>query len=252
MSLDRRGRGQRPFGPAGAALAPLRGVSLDATGTLIACPRRGEIHAEVLARHGLELSAVDLDRAFLTAWKEFECRLGRGEDRYSSHPDGARGFWRDLLERICLLLDREAPGPFAASELFARFERADAWETRPGGRDLLLELRRRRLRVVVTSNWDRRLPRLLANLGLGAHLDAVVCSEEVGAAKPAEPIFRAACRELDLEPAAVLHVGDAKIEDREGALAAGLRALWLDSAHGDIASLDEVLAHVPDRAAAVR
>lgn len=224
---------------------PLRGVSLDATGTLIACPRRGEIYAETLARHGLELSAGDLDRGFLTAWKEFDCRLARGEDRYNSHPDGARGFWGELLDRMCLLLECEAPGPFAAAELFARFERADAWELRPGCRQVLAELRRRGLRVAVTSNWDRRLPRVLANLGLGDDLDAVICSEEVGSAKPAEPIFLAACRELELEPASVLHVGDAKIEDREGALAAGLEALWLNPAHGDIGSLDEVLDHVP-------
>ena len=224
---------------------PIRGVSLDATGTLIACPRRGEIYAEVLARHGLELSAADVERGFLTAWKEFECRLARGEDRYNSHPNGARGFWGDLLERMCLLLEREAPGPFATAELFARFERADAWELRPGCREVLTKLRRRGLRVAVTSNWDRRLPRVLANLGLGRYLDAVVCSEEVGSAKPAEPIFLAACRELDLQPASVLHVGDAKIEDREGALAAGLRALWLDAAHGDIGSLEEVLDYVP-------
>lgn len=223
----------------------LRGVSLDATGTLIACPRRGEIYAEVLARHGLELSVADIERGFLTAWKEFECRLDRGEDRYNSHPNGARGFWGDLLDRMCLLLEREAPGPFAIAELFARFERADAWELRPGCRKVLSELRRRGLRVAVTSNWDRRLPRVLANLGLERYLDAVVCSEEVGSAKPAEPIFLAACRELELQPASVLHVGDAKIEDREGAVAAGLNALWLNAAEGDIASLDEVLDYLP-------
>ena len=228
-----------------AGVESVRGVSLDATGTLFDCPRRGELYAEVLARHGLPLSVTAIEGSFRTAWSEFDCRLGRGEDRYGSHPDGARGFWRELLDRSCELLGREAPGPFAAAELFARFERADAWELRPGARELLAELRRRGLRVAVTSNWDRRLPRVLANLGLGGYLDAVVCSEDIGFAKPHEEIFHAVCRELDLEPAAVLHVGDAKIEDREGAHAAGLGGLWLDAVAGDIGSLDEVLNHVP-------
>ena len=182
----------------------------------------------------------------MTAWNEFDCRLGRGEDRYSSHRDGARGFWRELLERSCALLGRQAPGPFAAAELFARFERADAWALRPGAREVLAELRRRGLRVAVTSNWDRRLPRVLSNLGLGADIHAVVCSEDVGSAKPAETIFLTACRELDLKPASVLHVGDAKIEDREGAEAAGLQALWLNAAEGDIGSLEDVLDYVAD------
>ena len=235
-------RRQRPVALAARrGSEPLRGVSFDATGTLFVCPRRGEIYAEVLARHGLRLAATEIESSFRTAWSELDCRLGRGEDRYSSHPDGARGFWRELLERSCALLGHEAPGPFAAAELFARFERADAWELRPGVRAVLAELRRRGLRVAVTSNWDRRLPRVLSNLGLGADIDAVVCSEDVGAAKPAETIFLAACRELDLEPASVLHVGDAKVEDREGAEAAGLRALWLNPAEGDIGTLEEVL-----------
>ena len=224
--------------------APVRGVSFDATGTLLICPRRGEIYAEVLARHGLALSGDEIDRSFRTAWSEFDCRLERGEDRYSSHPGGARGFWRELLERSCALLGKEAPGPFAAAELFARFERADAWELRPGVRAVLAELRRRGRRVAVTSNWDRRLSRVLSNLGLGAAIDAVVCSEDVGSAKPAETIFLAACRELDLAPASVLHVGDARIEDREGAEAAGLQALWLNAAEGDIGALEDVLDYV--------
>lgn len=239
-------RGDRPVRatrrPGGA---PLRGVSFDATGTLFACPRRGEIYAEVLARHGLELAAGDIETVFVTAWSELDCRLGRGEDRYSSHPEGARGFWRELLERSCALLGRQAPGPFAAAELFARFERADAWELRPRAREVVAELRRRGLRVAVTSNWDRRLPRVLANLGLGGDIDAVICSEDVGSAKPAETIFLAACRALELEPASVLHVGDGKIEDREGAVAAGLDALWLNAAEGDIGALEEVLDYVP-------
>ena len=235
-------RRQRPVALAARrGSEPLRGVSFDATGTLFVCPRRGEIYAEVLARHGLRLGPTEIESSFRTAWSELDCRLGRGEDRYSSHPDGARGFWRELLERSCALLGHEAPGPFAAAELFARFERADAWELRSGAREVLAELRRRGLRVAVTSNWDRRLPRVLSNLGLGGDIDAVVCSEDVGAAKPAETIFLAACRELDLEPASVLHVGDAKVEDREGAEAAGLRALWLNSAEGDIGTLEEVL-----------
>ena len=240
---ERRQRPVRAAARRGAA--PLRGVSFDATGTLFVCPRRGEIYAEVLARHGLRLAAVEIETGFRTAWSELDCRLGRGEDRYSSHPEGARGFWRELLERSCALLGKEDPGPFAAAELFARFERADAWELRSGAREVLTELRRRGLRVAVTSNWDRRLPRVLANLGLGDDIDAVVCSEDVGSAKPAEAIFLAACRELALAPASVLHVGDAKIEDREGAEAAGLPALWLNAAEGDIGTLEEVLSYVP-------
>ncbi len=227
--------------------AGLKGVSLDATGTLFTCPRRGEIYTEVLARHGVVLEPAAAEDGFRMAWMELDCRLERGEDRYRSHPEGARGFWSELLDRMCALLGVNAPGPFAAAELFARFERAEAWELTSGALELLAECRRRGLRIAVTSNWDRRLHRVLANLGLDEAIDAVVCSEEVGAAKPSAAIYRAACRALELEPTAVLHIGDAKIEDREGALAVGMKALWLDRARGDIGALEEVLAYLPGR-----
>jgi len=88
-------------------------------------------------------------------------------------------------------------------------------------------LRARGLRLGVISNWDTRLPELLRQLDLARRLDVVAYSSAVGVEKPDSRIFRRALRELGVEPRAALHVGDSRLEDLEGAIAAGMRALLL-------------------------
>ena len=104
------------------------------------------------------------------------------------------------------------------------------------------ELRRRGFRLGVISNFDERLPRLLDALGLAAHLDAAVHSSAVGVEKPHPAIFEQLLHDLELPPAAVVHVGDSRRDDVEGAQAIGLHGLLLDRrGHGDLARLDELL-----------
>jgi 2-haloalkanoic acid dehalogenase type II len=55
-------------------------------------------------------------------------------------------------------------------------------------------------------------------------------AREHGAAKPAASIFHAACRELDVAPSQVLHVGDDVELDVVGAARAGLRSCWINRA----------------------
>lgn len=59
-------------------------------------------------------------------------------------------------------------------------------------------------------------------------------AREHGAAKPTTSIFHAACRQLDCDPAQVLHVGDDVEMDVIGAQRAGLRSCWINrsDAHG--------------------
>jgi FMN phosphatase YigB (HAD superfamily) len=73
-------------------------------------------------------------------------------------------------------------------------------------------------------------------------LEAVVYSAQVGVEKPHPAIFDELLSNLQLPAGAVLHVGDSRRDDVEGALAVGLQALWLtrDSRRGDLCSLDDL------------
>ena len=102
----------------------------------------------------------------------------------------------------------------------------------------LAQLRELGLRLVCVSNWDVSLPEVLARCGLGGALDGVVTSAQVGSRKPDPAIFRPALRLARCSATEAVYVGDTPAEDVEGARAAGIRALLIDSDGGaDIDSL---------------
>jgi REG-2-like HAD superfamily hydrolase len=160
-------------------------------------------------------------------WRELACAAEPARDRFTAHPDGPRGWWQRFLERFCEHLDAPVPSRFAAAELFHRLGSGASWEVYPEVPGVLAALRERGLRLGVISNWDTRLPELLRQLDLACHFDAIVYSSAVGVEKPDARIFRCALRELGVEARGGLHVGDSRLEDVEGAIGAGMRALLL-------------------------
>ena len=222
-------------------------VTFDVTNTLIHAPRLGELYADVLGRHGIAVEPREAARLVRQVWQELACLADPGHDRFTSYPGGPRAWWKRFLERICEYLEVPPPSPFAAAELFHRFAGAEAWEIYPEVPAVLAELRSLGLKLGVVSNWDPRLPDLLEQLGIARHFGAVVYSSEVGVEKPDARIFRNACMRLGVSPENVLHVGDGRVEDAEGAVAAGLQALLLDRLH-DGADLRD-LSSLPDRVA---
>ncbi|MFD3454260.1 HAD family hydrolase [Streptomyces sp. NPDC058691] len=75
-----------------------------------------------------------------------------------------------------------------------------------------------------TAHQERKL----ARLGLRDRFEFLLCSQELGYAKPAPEAFLAACEALGLPPAEVAYVGDKADTDARGANAAGLHGVWLD------------------------
>jgi putative hydrolase of the HAD superfamily len=228
----------------------IQAVTFDVTHTLLHSPRLGEIYAEVLGRHGLQVAPREAARLVRLVWQELACLADPGRDRFTSHPEGARGWWRRFVGRLGEYLDGPPPSPFAAAELFHRFGQPDAWEVYPDVPAVLATLRERGLRLGVVSNWDERLPGLLAGLGLAPLFDTVVTSSAVGVEKPDARIFQRALADLEVEPAAAVHVGDSRLEDIEGALAAGLHAVRIARRGGPglagLGGLPKLLARAAD------
>ncbi len=207
-------------------------VTFDATGTLFHCPSIVSLYTEAFHRHGLNISQRQIRQLFPLAWKELDCTQVRGGDRFADHPRGATGFWEDLVARICTLAEAGEPSPFLAPELFQVFARGSSWEVFDETRAVLKDLNDAGFRLAVVSNWDHRLKGLLQDLGLGDLFETVVVSSEIGHAKPDSRIFMAALERMELNPIQVFHVGDDRINDYEGAMAAGLQAFLLDRRHG--------------------
>lgn len=85
---------------------------------------------------------------------------------------------------------------------------------------------------------------------LGAFFDLSLMARDVGAAKPHPALFTAACEFAKARPEQIVHVGDDECCDIEGALNAGLKAVWINryqrtwtsavTPHATICSLDEL------------
>lgn len=123
----------------------------------------------------------------------------------------AQVLWEDLY----------VPHPSFPKELFE-----DTLET-------LSLLRHRGFKLGLVSNrpWASILfrPELDA-LGLGAYLEVVVSSTDVGFRKPHPLIFETALRALQVEASEALMVGESLANDVAGAEACGMRAVWKTSA----------------------
>jgi HAD superfamily hydrolase (TIGR01509 family) len=90
--------------------------------------------------------------------------------------------------------------------------------------------------LAILSNWPlaATIDRYAEASGWLPFLDAIIVSQRVGTIKPHPAIFAAARQALgDLEPAAILHVGDDWAADVAGAAAVGWRTAWLSERPAD-------------------
>jgi putative hydrolase of the HAD superfamily len=85
-------------------------------------------------------------------------------------------------------------------------------------------------RLVLTSNTLSTPPalhrELLADLELSEHFDDLLFSADLGIAKPRPEIFHTAAERAGVPEARVVHVGDDRLTDVQGAIDAGCRAVY--------------------------
>lgn len=81
---------------------------------------------------------------------------------------------------------------------------------------------------VLSNSSSGHQDRKLVALGVRHRFEALLCAVELGVSKPEPGAFHAACEALALEPHEVAYVGDEPDIDAAGAVAAGLKGIWLD------------------------
>lgn len=194
-------------------------VSLDAGGTLMEpYPSVGHVYAESAAAVGL--GAVDpaaVTRQFAAAWR----RLPDGQFDYS------RPAWSRLVAASFAGLVPTPDSPALFAEAYERFADAPAWRVFPEVPATLRTLREGGVRLVVTSNWDERLPRLLAALDLASYFEWVGVSRTIGFHKPDVRCYQAVTAQLGVPADEILHAGDRAPEDVDGPRQAGWSAVLI-------------------------
>jgi putative hydrolase of the HAD superfamily len=224
--------------------APIRVVALDAVGTLIRpLEPVGETYARLARAHGAALPAWRLDDAFRRVLRAAPPMAFPGEPpaRIAALE---RRWWREVVRATFKAADQDArPLDFERlfEALFAHYARAEAWQAAAGAAGALRALAAAGRRTAVLSNFDQRLPALLA--GLGLEVARVLTPGQLGAAKPDPRFFAAAAARLEVEAAQAVYVGDDPEQDVAAARRAGWRAI-------DAATL-ATLAALPERIAAL-
>ncbi len=205
-------------------------VFLDALGTLVELEPPW-LHLREAA--GEEVSEERLVRAVRAEMDYYKEHAHEGRDEASL---------ADLRRRCAELLSRELGAEISVDDLVA----AVRMRAYPDAAGALAELRERGLKLIVVSNWDCSLGRVLELCGIAELIDGSISSAEAGSRKPDPAIFATALELAGCGPEQALHVGDTVEEDVEGARAAGIRALHIDRAGGgEISSLAEIVDHLP-------
>jgi HAD superfamily hydrolase (TIGR01549 family) len=183
----------------------VRGILLDIDGTLV---RSNDEHAKAwvraMALHGV---AVSFDRV--------RPLIGMGGDKLLPRvsgidPESVKGL-RIAHERTKLFLNDYAP--FLKPTL--------------GANELLVELKRRQLRLAIaTSAKDDELSSLLKVCGADQVIDAKATSDDADESKPDPDIVEAALKEIELSATETLFIGDTPY-DVEAGRAAGVGVIAL-------------------------
>jgi putative hydrolase of the HAD superfamily len=188
-----------------------------------------DLDVEMLARRLAEKDAVvaaeALERAVGPAWVAYNEAVLKG---LGGHP------WKILMRRML----SEAAAPEASIEelvdwLWSEQPHKNLWRRPvPGMIGIVDELSRAGVPVGVVSNSEGRLADLIADLGWTDHFNTVADSGKLGVEKPGRAIFDWAAERLNVPVERIVHVGDSHAADVEGALGAGLRAIWFRGDRG--------------------
>ncbi|WP_103502693.1 MULTISPECIES: HAD family hydrolase [Streptomyces] len=203
---------------------PIRAVLWDIDDTLFdysGAERAGVLRH--LAAEGLLTDGAETPEDAAARWRRLMehhyARFVRGElSIQEQRRERARGFLGSALP------DTEADAWFARYQ--ERFEAA--WALFPDVVPVLDRLATGFRHGLLSNSSAATQDRKLRRLGIRDRFEALVCSDDLGCAKPDPAAFHAACMTMNLEPDEVAYVGDRRDVDAEAAVAAGLTGVWLD------------------------
>jgi putative hydrolase of the HAD superfamily len=202
----------------------VRGVLFDAVGTLIyADPPVSAVYTEAAKEFGLTLDEATVKRRFAEAFSKYNADTNDGGKATSE--DQERNRWRAIVAAVF-------PELLCTEELFSRlwnyFAKPASWRLFDDVANCWKRLSSRGRLLGIASNFDERLIAIFRGLPPLDRSQHVFVSSRLGWRKPAREFFRAIEDTTALTPDELLLIGDDWESDYVGALAAGLRALYLD------------------------
>lgn len=183
-------------------------------------------------------------RVGISSWEGLWCRFeGDGSDVRALRewsPTYKREAWR------LALADQGIDDARLAQELAERFaaERRERHEIFVEVPSTLSRLVESHSMALVTNGAACLQREKLAASGLSEYFEAVVVSADLGVAKPDPSVFEHALAELDVRSDLAVMVGDSISKDMDGALAAGLSAVWVNRSGSSAATARDDLVEI--------
>lgn len=217
------------------ALPPLAvtfdfGQTLASFDTVLASARLAECNVHADPEH--------LEQALPLAWKTYNDAIRQG---LGGHP------WKILMRT---LIERAAPSAsadaitHAVDFLWDQQPVKNLWRCPiPGMIDLVDDLIAAQIKVAIVSNSEGRLAELIDEMGWSNRFAIVADSGKLGIQKPDRAIFAWTAQHLAVPLERIVHIGDSFAADVQGALDAGMSAIWFDPAAKEPAPARCQIAH---------
>lgn len=183
-------------------------------------------------------------RVGISSWEGLWCRFEGGEPDVRALREWSPTY-RNESWALALADQGVEDAPLAAelAELYGE-ERRARHEVFADVADALAALAESHSLAVVTNGAGCLQREKLAASDLGDFFQAVIVSADLGVAKPDASVFQHALGQLGVDSADATMVGDSIAKDVDGALAAGLGAVWVNrnghSAPADRAEVVEI------------
>jgi putative hydrolase of the HAD superfamily len=204
-----------------------RAILLDALGTLVALEPPAPLLVAELARREVRVTLGEADAALRAEMAYYKLHHDLAVDRFAL--DDLRDACTEALRRALPEHARDAEHVRETEDLRAALLASLRFRAYPDAEPALKALRAAGIALVVVSNWDVSLHDALAATGLDRLVDGAISSAEAGSAKPDGQIFDWALELAGgVAPGEAWHVGDSVEADVAGALAAGLRPVFVD------------------------
>ncbi len=196
---------------------PAAAVTFDFGQTL--CDLDGAMLARRLAERGLAATPERLEASVTEAWRAYDAAILAG---LGGHP------WQTFMARLLASAGVAAEAiDDTTAWLWSEQPRHNLWRLPIAGMiELCRDLRGAGMPVGVLSNSEGRLAELVAEIGWEGDFAVIADSGRLGMEKPDTPIFTWTAERLGVPLERTIHVGDSWGADVDGALRAGMRAVW--------------------------
>lgn len=205
-------------------------VSFDCAGTLL----ETEYTPEGFAMRAARLAGFEPDPSLERRYRElFGSRWRRFvELNVAQNAEGLAEFWRNLTRDWVSgsAIEGAEERLLAAADDLLYHPDHRYFRLFPDVLPCLDALREAGYRLIILSNWDVTLPRILSLAGISSYFERAFASLVFGMEKPDARFFRHAETEIGAGAQEIVHIGDRMDDDLEGARAAGWKALLLDRA----------------------